>query len=379
MTTTQKNANAPALSPEEIQLLLASMSSTQLAELTKKKKVEENIKYYEHEELEEQLLVEYDTEIEDKEKKYKLNKYDDWRLYIKKNPEVQEDIFEWIWEGMNEGCNEYGYFNVKWNIHKKEDLIEKKNNGGGSYSTGDRKKATQPSNGCNFRMKDGEVCGGETTGKAKCMCRRHNGNLHLDITQRGIYPLIDSEGFTMDKDNKKKVKATNKEFMLPEDFLNFKEGGKINTEDLKRNPLLYVLHTKGFYNKINKEDREKRAELFNMYNSKDKATLYNIFMRLNKPPIEEEKEEELPPAINEIMSESEDEEEVEEIEEEVEETPEENPDEDILNEIENIKGDTNNYTGKGVLKKKWNKKIEELTSQLSTPQIEVKHNVKIDF
>lgn len=380
MTQTTTNDNAlPALTPEQIQLLLSSMSSTQLAELTKKKKVEESIKYYEHEEIDEDALTNDGVE-EDDAQRFRLKKYDDWRLYLKKNPLIQEDIFSWIWEGMG-GEDDY-YFNVKWNRHSKEELIEKKNNGGsgGSYTTGDRKKAVQPNNGCNFRMKDGEVCGGETTGKSKCMCRRHNGNLHLDITQRGIYPLIDNEGLTMDKDNKKKVKATNKEFMLPEEFNKYKNGGNINTDDLKRNPLLYVLHSKGFYNNINKENREKRAELFNMYNSKDKATLYKIFMSENNPIVEEVEEVEEPPAINEIMSDSEDEEEVEEIEEEVEETPED-PDIAILDEIENIKGDTNNYTAKGVLKKKYKTKCDLLKAKLKKPfEIEVKKcNVKLDL
>lgn len=156
-----------------------------------------------------------------------------------------------------------------------KDNLEKK-----SYKTGDRKKSENPNSGCNFRMKDGEICGGETTGKAKCMCRRHNGNLHLDITQRGMYPLIDSEGKTMDKDNKNKVKATNKYFMEPIAFKEYKKTGKKDIEDMRRNPLIYILYHKNWYDNINKKNREERTELFNMYNSKDKSSLFTILRNI---------------------------------------------------------------------------------------------------
>ena len=295
MTQTTANAqNALAsLTPEQITLLM-SMNSSQLQEISKIKKKEESIEYIEHapinrDTLGEDLGLEFyttadveddDLEIDEKmvnydtfEKKYKMKNEEDWTNFVKKNPKVQEHINSQMWDIMKE-WDDCDFLNVRLNCFTRDELIKnKKKCGCKSYETGDRKMAKKPAEGCNFIMKDGEECGGETTGKAKCMCRRHNGNLHLDITQRGLYPLVDKQGMTMDKDNKKKVKATNKTFMLPTAFKKYMDSEVIDYEDVKRNPLLYVLYKAGWYDNINGDDKAKRSELFNMYNSKNKHDL----------------------------------------------------------------------------------------------------------
>ena len=199
-------------------------------------------------------------------KLFKLN----WKEFVKENynaeniyspPQLEENIQNPIpVEEIKDDNIEVGIVNTK-----------------KTYKMGDRIKAGE-GKGCNFRMNDGSRCDGGLVGKSQCVCKRHNSNLHLDLTSRGIYPLKvgeNSDGISLCLNLKNdKTLLVNKDFMLPTCFNEFKESSKVLESDLTENPLIYVLHIARFYKKIN---RKKDRGLFSYYYKMTKSELINIF------------------------------------------------------------------------------------------------------
>lgn len=215
---------------------------------------------------------------EDREdSKYYITDFEDYKKYIMKNK--LDNLLEWAFE-VDSGFNEF-------ELEELEIKTKSSSTTGKSYKVGDRKMEVG-GEGCNFRMKDGKICGGKTT-KNNCICARHTNLLFSDITDRGIYPYcieITEEGKKLTTNNKntsKKVELKTKEFMLPEIFLNnmneYSEGDEVEddiAENIKSYPLVWALLVKGYFDDTDKYDLSTRQDNYKKYFGLNKEELIKI-------------------------------------------------------------------------------------------------------
>lgn len=143
---------------------------------------EPTIEYYDHDKIDDDLIF--------------LKNFDDFSKVVHQDKEVLKQIL-------------YNAFETRFPL-AKDKAIKKKG------VKGERVKATDQEDGCNYSMKNGDRCG------AKCgggVCSRHRG-LYADRTERGIHPISEGQGLTYDAKRTKLIKRTDKYFMYPLYFKN---------------------------------------------------------------------------------------------------------------------------------------------------------------